>query len=68
MGVISYNHDEEIKKIKRRIECLERTIVDCETHEMYDMGTILRDKKWSWRRIWMILRSYVEFLYSSIFL
>ncbi len=21
------------------------TIVDCETHEMYDMGTILRDKK-----------------------
>jgi len=45
MGVIPYNHDEEIKKIKRRIECLERTIVDCETHEMYDMGTILRDKK-----------------------
>ena len=45
LGTPAFDYDEEVRKANARLECLERTIIDCETHGLYDVAEALRDKK-----------------------
>ena len=43
--VLVYNlYKDDLKKAKLKIECVERSIIDYEQNELYDLGSIARDK------------------------